>query len=253
MNAFDEMALAYDNTIDWKSRLNREMPLLLSLLENKKRPRVLDMACGSGRHSVALVAHNIEVIGFDSSESMIKAAKLHAEKNNVNVQFLVADMENIKSVVGGPFDLVICLGNSLALFNNIEILKSVIEQVHEVLRDNGTFLAQVLNFEEIHWTGFRTFPMKKGKLSNGEEVTFARMFEHSDYPFSSTLVMSAFRETNGTWTSDVSTQKVLNLNYKILRGVFDEVGFSDIRVYADYMGSQFDHKNSRNMIFQVMR
>ena len=95
--------------------------------------------------------------------------------------------------------------------------------------------------------------MKKGKLSNGEEVTFARMFEHTDYPFSSTLVMSAFRETNGTWTSDVSTQKVLNLNYKILRGVFDEVGFSDIRVYADYMGSQFDHKNSRNMIFQVMR
>ena len=253
MTSFDDISLAYDNTIDWKARLDREMPFLLSLLENRKSPRVLDMACGSGRHSIELASHGFEVIGFDSSESMIKAANLHREEERSTAQFIVAEMEDVADVVGGQFDLVICLGNSLALLNNIESLKKVIESVYGLLREGGSFIAQVLNFEEIHWTGFRTFPTRKGLLSDGKEITFARLFEHTDYPFSSTLVMSAFREINDTWTSEVFTQKVLNLNYKSMRSILEEVGFSDIRVYSDYEKNPLDQKNSRNMIIQTVK
>lgn len=253
MSSFDDISLAYDNTIDWESRLSREMPFLLSLIENNKNPRVLDIASGSGRHSVALTAQGADVIGIDSSESMVQAAEIHAKEKGVNPVFIVADMESIKATVEGPFDLIICLGNSLALVNDIDTMKQVVKDVFTLLKGGGSFVAQVLNFEEIHWTGFRNFPMKTGKLSTGEEITFARLFEHSDYPFSSTLIMSAFRKKEGEWTSEVSTQKVLNLKYDKMKSILQEAGFSSINIFSDYEKGSFEKMDDRSMVIHSMK
>jgi 2-polyprenyl-3-methyl-5-hydroxy-6-metoxy-1,4-benzoquinol methylase len=253
MSFFDDISLAYDNTIDWESRLKREMPFILSLIEGTKTPRVLDLACGSGRHSVSLAANGAEVVGIDSSKSMIKAAENHAKEQGVTLKFIVADMVDYNESVEGPFDLVVCLGNSLALVNDIDTLKQVVKGVFNLLKDGGSFVAQVLNFEEIHWTGFRTFPMKIGKLSNGEEITFARLFEHSDYPFSSTLVMSAFKKQGGEWISEVSTQKVLNLKHDKMESILQDAGFSSIEIYSDYEKGSLDKKYDRSMVIHSVK
>ncbi|TFG98610.1 class I SAM-dependent methyltransferase [Candidatus Thorarchaeota archaeon] len=253
MSSFDDISLAYDNSIDWESRLKREMPFLLSLIERTKSPHVLDLACGSGRHSVSLANYGAEVIGIDSSKSMVQAAEIHAKEKGVTPIFIVADMESIKATVEGPFDLIICLGNSLALVNDVDTLKQVVKDVFTLLKDGGSFVAQVLNFEEIHWTGFRNFPMKTGKLSNGEEITFARLFEHSDYPFSSTLVMSAFRKQEGAWTSEVSTQKVLNLKYDKMKSILQEASFSSVDIFSDYAKGSFEKKDDRSMVIHSMK
>lgn len=253
MSAFDDISLAYDNTIDWESRLSREMPFLLSLIENTENPRVLDMACGSGRHSVALAASGADVTGIDASKSMIEAAKRHAENEGVDPTLIIADMETIRTTVNGPFDLVICLGNSLALVNDIDILKQVVRDVFQILKEGGSLVVQVLNFEEIHWTGFRNFPMKTGKLSNGEEITFARLLEHSDYPLSSTLVMSAFRKQDGEWTSEVSTQKVLNLKHDKMKSILQETGFNSVEIYSDYARGSFEKMDDRSMVIHSVK
>lgn len=248
MNSFDDISLAYDNTIDWESRLSREMPFLLSLIEKTDKPRVLDMACGSGRHSIALAARGADVIGIDSSKSMILAAEIHAKEQGVTPKFIVANMKSVKDTAEGSFDLIVCLGNSLALVNDIDTLKHVVRDVFQILKDGGSFVVQVLNFEEIHWSGFRNFPMKTGKLSNGEEITFARLFEHSDYPFSSTLVMSAFRKKEGEWTSEVSTQKVLNLKHNQMKSILLEAGFSSVEIYSNYIKGSLVKKDDRSMV-----
>ena len=253
MNSFDDIALAYDKTIDWDSRLSREMPFLLSLIENTERPRVLDIACGSGRHSVSLAAHGAEVIGIDSSKIMILAAENYAKEQGVTPDFIVTDMERVKDAVEGVFDLIICLGNSLALLNDIDTLKQVVKETFHLLRDGGSFVAQVLNFEEIHWTGFRNFPTKVGKLSNGEEITFGRMFEHTDYPFSSTLVMSAFKKHDDEWISEVSTQKVLNLKHDQMMAIFKESGFNTVEIFPSYERGPFDKKYDRSMVIHASK
>ena len=83
MTSFDNLALVYDNTIDWTARLNRELPFLLSLLNDPKQSRVLDVACGSGHHSIALGEKGAEVIGFDSSEAMISAARKYNDEKHI--------------------------------------------------------------------------------------------------------------------------------------------------------------------------
>ncbi|MGY5858836.1 MAG: class I SAM-dependent methyltransferase [Candidatus Thorarchaeota archaeon] len=253
MSSFDDISLAYDNTIDWDSRLKREMPFILPLIENTKNPRVLDIASGSGRHSVFLATQGAEVIGIDSSRSMIQAAETHAKEQGVAPKFIVEDMEKVNAAVEGPFDLIICLGNSLALLNDIDTLKQVVKDIFNLLEDGESFVAQVLNFEEIHWTGFRTFPSKIGKLSNGEEITFSRLFEHTDYPYSSTLVMSAFKKDGEKWTSEVSTQKVLNLKYDQMKSIFEETGFSSVEIFPGYERGPFDKKYDRSMVIHSLK
>ena len=253
MSSFDDISLAYDNSIDWDSRLKREMLFILSLIENTKNPRILDIACGSGRHSISLAANGAEVIGIDSSKTMLNAAESHANEQDVMPKFIETDMENIRTSVEGPFDLIICLGNSLALVNDIDTLKQVVKDIFHLLKDGGSFVAQVLNFEEIHWTGFRTFPSKTGMLSNGEEVTFSRLFEHTDYPFSSTLVMSAFRKDGETWTSEVSTQKVLNLKHDQMKSILEETGFSSVRIFSNYERGELDKKYDRSMVIHSLK
>jgi len=253
MGAFDDISLAYDNAIDWKARLSQEIPFLLSLLDNPKEKRVLDMACGSGRHSVSLAKHGAQVTGLDMSRTMIQAAQNHAESNSVKPVFIIADMVDVDRVVEGTFDLVICLGNSLALLNSVESVRSAMKAVYKLLNDRGSFVAQVLNFEEIHWTGFRSFPMKTGRLSDGTEVTFSRQFEHTDYPDSSTLIMSVFKSNEGEWTSEVSTQKVLNLKYDLMSDALIEIGFENTEFFSDYVRSPFERKESRNMVIHCVK
>lgn len=253
MSSFDDVALAYDDAIDWERRLAREMPFLLSRLGAPKGKHVLDLACGTGRHSVALALEGAEVVGIDNSKIMISKAKDHATSNDVSPEFIFGEMADFQSITAGQYDLIICLGNSLALLENLNVLEKLISSVYNSLNNGGVFIAQVLNFEEIYRTGFRFFPQKSGKMVTGEDVVFSRFYEHTDPPNSSTLVMSAQMKVKGAWTSLVSTQKVLNLNSNLLKRYLAQAGFQETRFYSDYSESLFVGSDDRNMVIHSRR
>lgn len=253
MNSFDYISQAYDNSIDWDTRLKQEMPFILSILGSPVEKRILDLACGSGRHAVALAASGAEVIGLDMSETMIHMARTLAQSLDVKPEFIIADMIDLLSVVDGSFDCVICLGNSLSLLPNLESVECIANDVYGILKPGASFIVQVLNFEEIHWTGFRNFPLRTGRMNDETEVSFARLFEHTDYPHSSTLIMSAFRSNDDKTVSEVSTQKVLNLNQRIIDEVFRLAGFEDLNIYSDFNRGLFDRKSSRNMVIRAAK
>lgn len=253
MSSFDSVALAYDDAIDWKARLAREMPFITSRLGSPKGKRVLDLACGTGRHSVALALERAEVVGIDNSGIMLSRATEHANANGVSPEFILGNMDDFQSIATGQFDLIICLGNSLALLDSFSTLETVLSSVHKSLNDDGLFIAQALNFEEIHRTGFRFFPQKGGRMDSGEEVVFSRFYEHSDPPNSSTLVMTAQLKKKDEWTSLVSTQKVLNLNSDLMIHYLSQAGFHETRFYSDYSGSLFVGSDDRNMVIHSRR
>jgi len=124
MTTFDELAMAYDSAIDWESRLDREIPFLKECIA-KDRARVLDMACGSGRHAIALAKENHNVTAFDNSRSMIQIARSLADSEGAMVDFVVEDMLHMERIVDEKYDLIYCLGNSLALLNDLNALEKV--------------------------------------------------------------------------------------------------------------------------------
>jgi SAM-dependent methyltransferase len=253
MKAFDNVALAYDEVIDWERRLAREIPFIVSRLGEPKGKRVLDLACGTGRHAAALSQKGVDVVGIDNSEGMLSKAREHASSLGVSPQFILGEMIEFQSLASDGFDLVICLGNSLALLENFNVLEDVLSSVHDSIVTSGVFVAQVLNFEEIHRTGFRFFPQKGGKLSTGEDVVFSRFYDHTDSPNSSNLVMTAQVKKEGEWTSMVSTQKVLNLTSDVMIRSLAQAGFQETRFYSDYSESLFVGSDDRNMVIHSRR
>jgi SAM-dependent methyltransferase len=251
MSSFDEVSIAYDSSIDWAARLSKEMPFLLKCLPMSKRPRVLDMACGSGRHAVALTQEGADVIGLDSSIGMISAARAHAEKEGVNAKFLVADMRDVENAVKHKLDLVICLGNSLALLPTFEDVRRVIASVYLKLASAGSFVFQVLNFEEIRKAGFRFFPTKAGRMPNGEETVLTRFFEHSADGIASSLVVSAFNKSGVEWSAATSTQRVLNLNPDAIKEAVVSAGFRSVDYYSDYQELPFERLTARDLVVRA--
>ncbi|MFW9807091.1 MAG: class I SAM-dependent methyltransferase, partial [Candidatus Thorarchaeota archaeon] len=141
MSSFNAVALAYDDAIDWKARLAREIPFLLSRLGSPDGKRILDLACGTGRHSIALSLEGAEVVGIDNSETMISRAKENARTQKVSPKFILGEMTKFQSITDDQYDMIICLGNSLALLDDFETVGKVLSSVCDSLKDGGLFIA----------------------------------------------------------------------------------------------------------------
>lgn len=141
MTAFHDSAELYDALADRAGRLEREGPLLRYCLEIAPGRRVADIACGTGLHAHFLAGAGAEVDAFDLSGEMI--AHACRRRSHPNIRYRVDDM---RAVQGGPWDLVVCLGNSLSLLASAEDLTVTFAAIRAGLAPGGLCLAHVLNY-----------------------------------------------------------------------------------------------------------
>ncbi len=252
MANFDNLALAYDDAIDWSARLKRELPFLLDAFSNSRH--ILDMACGSGRHAVALAKEGYIVDAFDTSDVMVTTARTLAKQRAAEVEFSVGDMLEVTERYAGKYDGILCLGNSLALLPHLDDLRLVLSKVADLLSDKGSFVFQTLNFEEIEATGFTKFDSKDGILRTGQKVVFNRQFEHtSDDCETTTLILSTMILEDEKWVHTETRQSVLRLNISLLTELLDQTGLGRFDVYSTYGKTPFERKTSRSIVIHAKR
>ncbi len=68
--------------------------------------RVLDVACGSGRHALAAARRGASVVALDLDESRLRLGEEAARRANVAIQWVHADLER-EPLPAGPFDVVL--------------------------------------------------------------------------------------------------------------------------------------------------
>ena len=81
---YDALAPLFDVMTDWDARLAGEGPFLRAVLEQAGARRVLDAACGSGGHTLALASWGYQALGIDVSERMIALARSKAAAQAVS-------------------------------------------------------------------------------------------------------------------------------------------------------------------------
>lgn len=120
----------------------------LSLLREMAGPvpaRVLDCACGTGEYVAALAAAGYASFGIELDESMHqRAVTRHPE---LAERFILGDMMRADHLATGSFDLVYCIGNSLAHLEGIAEVASALKAMWELARPQGKLVLQVANFE----------------------------------------------------------------------------------------------------------
>lgn len=123
------------------------------LNRRKGRPKVLDVSCGIGRHSVNLAKLGYEVVGVDYSLHFLRTARGLAKKEGLGhdkVRFVEGDTARLKETLASKgeigFDAIVCMDTSIVrptLQEERELLRSM----HEVARPESILVVETANRE----------------------------------------------------------------------------------------------------------
>ena len=81
--------------MSWVEDTNRQVDFLIKQLQLKGTEKILDLACGFGRHSLEFARRGYDVTGIDITPAYIDYANEQAKKENLNVKFICQDIRTI--------------------------------------------------------------------------------------------------------------------------------------------------------------
>ena len=145
----------------FKDRFNTEYNIMKNLVAHYGCRKVLDAACGTGLHAIALSKLGVEAKGIDLSAKMIQQAKVNAQSMRVNTEFQVLPLKNVHSLVNNLFDSILFLGNSLPHIISTDELFQILNAFAQILKPEGTLIIQLLNYEKILKQKERIVSVKK--------------------------------------------------------------------------------------------
>jgi SAM-dependent methyltransferase len=204
-------------------------------LESVEARRVLDAACGTGQHAIALAQRGYEVVGADVSEGMIAQARHNAAAEVAPVTFVQAGFGESAAVLEGPFDAVLCLGNSLPHVLTREALAETLDDWARLLRPGGLLFVQMRNFDWVLASGDR-WMSPQAHWEEGREWLFIRFYDfHADGSVAFNM-LRLFRETEGAWKQQVSSTRLWPWRYGELIEMVEQAGYEGIRPYGDMKG-----------------
>jgi cyclopropane fatty-acyl-phospholipid synthase-like methyltransferase len=144
---FDGHAPEYMQNVFVKNT-QAEIDFVLNILRLQPGAKILDMGCGTGRHSIELAKRGIRITGVDLSKGMLSEAKKAARAAKVSVNWLNADARDFKSRV--RFDGAICLcegafgllgKNDDPIWRDIQLLSNI----KRTLKPGARFILTALN------------------------------------------------------------------------------------------------------------
>ncbi len=138
-----------------------------------KEAKVLDLACGKGRHAAVLADYTGSVMGVDLSANSIHSAQ-NQYSHIPNVYFAVHDMRRVVAI--NYFEAVFNLFTSFGYFDKHSDNDKVWSAVAASLKSSGVF---VLDYINVHFATPRLIPFDE-KIIEGKLFTQKRYVE-GDY------------------------------------------------------------------------
>jgi SAM-dependent methyltransferase len=126
---YDEWAAIYDRDENPLPAL--EEPLVEELLGDLRGLEILDLGCGTGRHSIRMAGAGGRVTALDFSPKMLAQARKKAD--GTGVRFQVHDLSQALPFAAQNFDRVLCA----LVVDHIEELDRLFSEMHRVCRPDG--------------------------------------------------------------------------------------------------------------------
>jgi len=124
-------------------RTMKEVSFLKKRLGLRPGMRVLDLGCGSGRHSVEIAKLGCAVTGLDKTPFLLSEAKRAAKAAGVSVRFVRGDMRKMK--FRNKFDAVASFFTSFGYSDDERDHSRAMERVAAALKKKGKFFIDVSN------------------------------------------------------------------------------------------------------------
>ena len=125
----------------------RETAFVVRALGLREGDRVLDLACGHGRHAVALARRGMVVTGQDLNEDYLQMARDGAAQAGVEIETVHSDMRDIPFT--DEFDAVINMFTAFGYFDSEDEDLRVLQAVANALKTSGKLLLDTINREWV--------------------------------------------------------------------------------------------------------
>ncbi len=222
-----------DSSIDeHASETGKELDFLrFAFDEIATRPvkRILDIACGYGRHSIPLAKDGYSVVARDSNLKMIELARKRATEAAVEVEFEVGDMRNLKS--SEEFDAVIVIYSLDYLIEEKDLI-GTLKAIFSAVKEGGVLVAIVNNPYHVlkKFTGGGSDALEKNDVKIQE--TWKTEFNELTGLVSLKEIITV-REGKKKQVFELK-ESFRYYNYGELRRFITEAGFTDVRCFGSF-------------------
>lgn len=226
----------------WVEDTKRQADFLIEKLGLKGGERILDLACGFGRHSLELARRGFDVTGIDITSDYIRYAAEQAEKEHLPARFICSDVRNAD--LENEFDAVLNMADgAIGYLENDEENLKIFKVVSKALKHGGKHFMDIMNgsYAETH------FPCKlwdEGEkyltLSNFEwdSKTKTLLYGQLDYRYGEPLPKPEMTEGNPIRLYSLSE----------IKDIFSSLGMKVSESYADFSGKPSSDNDIQLMI-----
>lgn len=206
---------------------------LIDYLKPAPGVRMLDVACGRGRHSMQLAEKGFDVTGIDLSEDNIKEALLY---EIANLHFYQQDMRLPFWI--NYFDYAFNFFTSFGYFRTQRENDNAIRTISQSLKPGSTFVMDYLN---VHFSEDHTFH-KSEKEIDGINFLITKWYDETHF-FKKIII-----EDEALEEPLIFTEKVAKFSLGDFTDMFAYQGLQIQEVYGDYNFSDYDIKKSTRLI-----
>lgn len=140
---FENYGMKYDSENFTQGTIG-ECDFIEKEINYNKTTRILDIGCGTGRHSIELSKRGYTVTGIDLSESLLRKAKEKASEQNLQIDFQKHDARKLPFL--NEFDLVIMLcEGAFPLMETDEMNFQILRSAATALKPKGKLIFTTLN------------------------------------------------------------------------------------------------------------
>ena len=209
-----------------------------------KSIKILDIGCGTGRHTIELSKRGYNVKGIDLSDSQLTRAKEKAEKQGLKIDFSKYDARDLP--FNAEFDLVIMLcEGAFPLMETDEMNYEILKNATKSLRKRGKLIFTTLN---------GLFP-----LYHSVEEFCASNSEAGNATYrSNTFDLMTFRDHNITEVVDDDGKKrklECNERYYVpseITWLLKTLGYTKIEIFGAKLGAFSRHDNLTTEDFEML-
>ncbi|MGH3088351.1 MAG: class I SAM-dependent methyltransferase [Rubrobacteraceae bacterium] len=203
----------YDSRVRENRNLFEEVGIL-----PRKSGKALDLGCGSGFQSVALAQLGFEVVSVDSSGILLQELRDRLT-TDLAIRPVLGDMRDPQSYAeNGPFEVAVCMGDTLTHLRSREEVSALIRNVCDVLEEGGKLVLQFRDLTRELKGANRAIPVR-----TDDEKIMATFLEYEPEHVN-VHDMIFVKETSG-WTMRKSAYKKVRLGAKEALDFMEKTGF----------------------------
>lgn len=201
---------------------------LIKYLNVKSEIKLLDLACGKGRHSIHLASKGFNVLGIDLSENSIQFAKQYETSN---LKFEVKDMR--ENLGFESFDYIFNLFTSFGYFEKPSDNLLVLNSIHKALKPNGIAVIDYFNAD----LAISTLPHSEQKEIDGIQFSISKFLEN--HKIIKKIIVNDFGHQEEYF------EKVSAFTHSNFVEMFKQTGFQIIEKFQNYTLNNQTEENSR--------